>query len=415
MQARAYSPTGGDSGGRRPATAKLVKTTTPGIHKKDNRYIVVFRDPSGKQRKRSARTLAEARDLKAKLTADVVRGEYVAESKLTFSDYARQWIDGYAGRTARGVRQRTRDDYRKALGLDAHGEPTGGGAVEHFGRRPLSSIRPPDVRDYGEKLADEGAARNTIRLALAPVKAMLASAYEDGVIRSNPAARLRLGPKALAAPVKATHALSEEELVRVLAEIPAEYREAVSFLADTGLRVSEMLPLTKADVDFGRRLVSVTRRLSGGEVGAPKTRLSARAVVLSPEMARALWSRLVTAPDGALLFPRLDGSPLNRSNLYRVVNEAGVRAGIDWPVGMHALRHSYATILHRRGESKERIRNALGHHSWEFTESVYVHDDSIPEAGVLAGLGAAAEGNARATRPTETGPDAGAAAAAESA
>ncbi len=43
--------------------------------------------------------------------------------------------------------------------------------------------------------------------------------------------------------------------------------------------------------------------------------------------------------------------------------------------------------MHLRGVPKEQIRNALGHHSWEFTESVYVHDDSIPSAGVLAGLG----------------------------
>ncbi len=88
-----------------------------------------------------------------------------------------------------------------------------------------------------------------------------------------------------------------------------------------------------------------------------------------------------------MLFARLDGSPLSRSSLYHAVRRAGEKAGVSWPVGLHALRHSYATILHQRGVPKEQIRNALGHHSWEFTESVYVHDDSIPSAGVLAGLG----------------------------
>jgi len=55
---------------------RLVKTSTPGIYKRGGRYVVVFRDPHGKQRKRSAKTLAEARDLKAALTADVKRGEF---------------------------------------------------------------------------------------------------------------------------------------------------------------------------------------------------------------------------------------------------------------------------------------------------------------------------------------------------
>ena len=60
---------------------RLVKTSTPGIYKRGSRYVVIFRDPHGRQRKRTARTLAEARDLKAALTADVKRGEYRALSR----------------------------------------------------------------------------------------------------------------------------------------------------------------------------------------------------------------------------------------------------------------------------------------------------------------------------------------------
>ena len=136
---------------------KMVKTSTPGVYKRGNAYQVVYRDPTGEQRKRSARTLAEARALKASLHGGhVIAGEYFAESKLTFADYARQWITSYGGRTARGLREGTRDGYRAVLGLDAEGEPTGGGAVAYFGRRPLVSIRPPDLREYGEALAAAG-------------------------------------------------------------------------------------------------------------------------------------------------------------------------------------------------------------------------------------------------------------------
>lgn len=191
----------------KPAT-RLVRTATPGIYRKDNRYIVVFRDPSGRQRKRSARTLAEARAVKSSLTADVNRNEYVAESKVTFADYSSRWIETYEGRTARGIRAHTLRDYGRQLGLDANGAPTGLGAVAHFGRTPLAAIRPQDVKAYAAKVAARGVARNTVRLALAPVKAMLATAHEEGVIRSNPAAGLRLGRTVAASPVKETHALA---------------------------------------------------------------------------------------------------------------------------------------------------------------------------------------------------------------
>ncbi len=65
------------SSGPRPKrrTPPLVKTKTPGIYKRGDRYVVVHRDPRGKQRKRFASTMAHARDLKASLTADVRRGE----------------------------------------------------------------------------------------------------------------------------------------------------------------------------------------------------------------------------------------------------------------------------------------------------------------------------------------------------
>jgi hypothetical protein len=45
-------------------SAPLVKTATPGIYKRGSRYVVTFRDPYGKPRKKAARTRAEGRALK---------------------------------------------------------------------------------------------------------------------------------------------------------------------------------------------------------------------------------------------------------------------------------------------------------------------------------------------------------------
>ncbi|HXH87341.1 MAG TPA: site-specific integrase [Gaiellaceae bacterium] len=386
----------------------MVRTGTPGIYRKGNRYVVTFRDTTGRQRKRSVRTLAEARTTKAALTADVARSEYVAESRVAFADYARQWIDTYAGRTARGIRPGTVKAYRAELGLDAEGQPTGGGAVAYFGRMPLAAIRAQDVKGYAAHVAARGVARNTVRLAVAPVKALLATAFEEGLLRSNPAAGLRLGRVVAGLTVKETHALTEAEVVRVLGEIPKQHRLMVEFLVQTGLRISEALPLTKADVDFGRRRVSVTRRLSQGTLDAPKSRHGIRQVSLSPELARRLWTRLATSPDESLLFARPDGRTIDRSCLYRVVRAAGESAGIEWPVGLHTLRHSCGTLLYLRGADQEQIRKSLGHHSWSFTASTYIHlsDDDLPGGAMLADLVASDEGNTRATRPAETGRDA---------
>src|SRR5262245_48888559 len=95
--------------------AKLEKTRTPGIYKRGGRYAVIFRDGSGHQRQLSARTLDEARKLKAARTADVARGEFTTAARVTLHEYARAWINRYQGTGRRGFREETRSEYRALL------------------------------------------------------------------------------------------------------------------------------------------------------------------------------------------------------------------------------------------------------------------------------------------------------------
>ncbi len=67
----------------------------------------------------------------------------------------------------------------------------------------------------------------------------------------------------------------------------------------------------------------------------------------------------------------------------------------------------------RRGVNREQIRRVLGHHSWDFTASTYVHlgEDDIPDGSVLGDL----VGNERASELTKLSRDDAAAVRAESA
>src|SRR5919108_4906810 len=174
-------------------TTRMQRTATPGIYKRGGSYVIVFRDPQGRRRKRFARTLAEARRVKAANVADVARGEFRQQSSVTFAAYAAEWIDAYTGRTKRGISELTRAKYRRRLGLDEDGQPLPGtvGAVGYFGRMRLAEIGPRDIRRYAAHVAARGLSRDTVRLALAPVKPMLPTAAEDELIRSNPTAGLR--------------------------------------------------------------------------------------------------------------------------------------------------------------------------------------------------------------------------------
>jgi integrase len=392
-------------------TAKLDRTATPGIYKRGSRYCVVFRDPLGKQRKRSARTLAEARDLKASLTADIARGEYRAVSKVTFAEYAPEWIRTYAGRTSRGVRDATRNDYGRRLGLDGHGQPLvekgrqPTGALAYFGRVQLAAIEPRHIKAYAQQLASRGLAPNTVRLHLAPVKALLATGHEEGLIRANPAAGLRLAVgRVEEAEEEHVKALTEEELGKLLEAIPPEWRLFFEFLAHTGMRIGEIIALRWRDLDLSRRRVHVRRRYYRGTFDSPKSRYGRRDVPLSQRLAKELELRFMFEDNVEnLVFPSAAGTVLDASNLMaRVLKPAARKAGVPW-ASFHTFRHTCATRLFRRGGYAVQVQIWLGHHSPAFTQAVYVHllSSDLPDGDVLDARG----GNTPATGPAEMSRD----------
>ncbi len=381
MQDRRYPGDLGESGDPR----KLIKTRHPGIYKRGGRYVVIARI-RGKQTKRFAESLAHALDVQADLRKTRHKRP---SSRVTFAQYAPTWIGGYLGRTSRGIREATKADYARQLGLDQNGEPTGDGAVEFFGSMRLVEIEPRDVKGFASHVRERGVAENTVRLALAPVKALLADAFEEGLIPTNPAARLRLvQPQANPdESQKGQKALTEDELRALLANVSSRWRLYAEVLAHAGLRPSEALALRWRDIDFGRRRVEIRRSVVRRKFGQPKTTHSRRDVPLSPAMTQALWHARKQASDGrddALVFASDSGGPLRRDVVYRAVKAAAKRAGVPWAT-QKTLRHTCGSILFERGWNILQVSRFLGHHSPAFTLKVYVHllRDDLPEPTFL--------------------------------
>src|SRR5438874_482475 len=104
----------------------------------------------------------------------------------------------------------------------------------------LTEVEPRDVKSYVVKLAESGLSPASVRNAIAPVRALFATAVEEGLIRSNPAAGLRIAQRVVEAEEGArVKALSEEELRRLLDELPEDWQLFFTLVAHTGVRISE--------------------------------------------------------------------------------------------------------------------------------------------------------------------------------
>lgn len=353
---------------------------SPGFWRQGQAVVFKYRDARGRQHWAKAATLTEAKRLREAIRTDVARGEFRATAKERFDQYARAWLATYGGRTSRGIREPTLADYKARLEREA---------IPFFGSMRLTAIEPQDVKEFAASIASRGVRPNTVRLALAPVRLVLATAFEEGKIRSNPAAGIRIAAPRGADDVddageERVKALSESELRALIAEIPVDWQLFFWFLADTGLRRSEIVELRWKDVDLGARTFHVRRSYGGFErVGPPKSRYGRRTLRLTPDLALALWElrKQTRAGDPDLVFASDTGTRLNYSNInHRILKPAARRAGVSW-VSFHTFRHTCATTLFRRGWNAVQVQRWLGHHSPSFTLSCYVHllPEDMPE------------------------------------
>jgi integrase len=315
---------------------------------------------------RSFRTLTEAKRFKAKTAA----GDTKATSREPFRRYAATWIESYSGRTARGVSDSTRASYRDAINRFA---------VPFFGTVPLDRIDPPMLREFIDCLAGKGLAPASVRRAYAPVRALLATAYEDGKLRTNPATGVRVVVKDQRAATPKW--LTAEQTRALLAAMPAEHADLAYFLAATGCRISEALKTRWRDVtpdDAGQIVVAITEA---------KTTAGVRTIPLSPETARRLTKRRAAARYGAdddPIFPSRTGTPIDPHN-YRgsVFKPAARTAGVPWATP-HKLRHGMASLMATQGHSAAQIAAHLGHaDGGVLALRTYIHADRIDSADFI--------------------------------
>ena len=353
--------------------AKMERTSTPGIYKRGGRYVIVWQR-RGRQHKSYHRTITEAREAKGRRAA----GDRRPVSREPFEEYATRWLDTYRGRTSRGLSERTRRTYRRDLKR---------WAIPHFRGYRLEEVEPPDVRAFVTYLEGAGLRPASVRAILAPVKAMYATAVDDGAVRSNPTRDVRVGNPDDDTEGREVRALTRAELARLLKHIPAQRRLLFELLAQTGLRISEAIGLTWADVEFGPgpRLI-VRRQDCRGEVGRLKSAHSRRDVPLSPATARRLWEIGADQPSSARVFTSPAGEPLRYENLRRrVLVPAAKDAGLDWATGFHLFRHTCASLLFEAGRDVKQVSAWLGHADAGFTLRTYVHlmDDGVGDAAFM--------------------------------
>jgi len=145
--------------------------------------------------------------------------------------------------------------------------------------------------------------------------------------------------------------ITRKELDKVLTVCRDGEASMLLFLANTGLRVSELQSLTEQNLSPDGQLLYITGK--GGKQ---------RSVPLN-SIAR---SHLPTT----INFSKNHQGP---RTIYNICQRLSKKAGLSKPFGPHALRHHFATEMSKKKVSLCLLSRLLGHSSTAVTEAVYIH------------------------------------------
>ena len=219
-------------------------------------------------------------------------------------------------------------------------------------------------------------------------------AVEDDIVRKNPF-KFKLSdvvPK----DAYVRNALTREQQEKYLQFVQGyggNYYDDIVILMGTGLRVSELYGLTRADIDFERHCIHVRRQLCRTAekpyfVTPPKTKSGIRNVPMT-DTVRAALLRVVKARastkvealvDGCSGFLFLDKSGMPKVAMHLENYMRGVQGKFEKAYGKpvpritpHVLRHTFCTNVQQAGLDVKSLQYLMGHSNASVTLDVYTH------------------------------------------
>ncbi len=168
------------------------------------------------------------------------------------------------------------------------------------------------------------------------------------------------------------------------------YAAALIILANTGLRVGELLGLKRKNVNLESREIYISESASqvslsddgkySGKIHnqSTKTRSGKRIVALNSYAVKAI-SFIIDRDkniDSVFLICTKNGTQVYQKQLNELFHEVLKKTSLEKEksCGVHSLRHSFATKLINNNISTEAVSYILGHSTDSITKKYYIHD-----------------------------------------
>ena len=366
------------------------------VKKKKAWYIILEmdREQGGRQQKwvsprkqlglKKPATKKQAEELLVILLADLQRGTYVAPNDMTLSDLLDRWMEVHAKHNLAKTTYAIYDAH-----ISNHIKP-------ELGMIQVSKLKAFHLQQfYSKKL--EGGRADKKSGGLSPksvvgIHKVISSALKVAVTWELVVKNVAESISPPRIPETPQQTWTTDHAQTFLGSISKHRLHPLYVLAIvTGMRRGEILGLRWQDIDWDKSTIHIVQSMvatpAGPIITDTKTSSGRRSVVISDGLVALLkehrekgleedvfrGSRNVEVQSSAqLVFTSERGTPLNPRNLLRHLQSACERAGVP-KIPFHALRHTHATIMLKKGVHPKIVSERLGHSRVGVTLDIYSH------------------------------------------
>lgn len=232
----------------------------------------------------------------------------------------------------------------------------------------FKSVDADVIRGWILSMMDEGYSASSVGRKLSALRSFYHYLLKKGEIEVDPVRKVMAPKKKKTIPVF----VREEDMNRLLDDTDfgkdfegVRNRLILEFFYVTGVRLSELVGLKDADVDFSAKVVKVTGKRN-------KQRIIPFGSELDADLKQYLSLRNETCGMTDFFFVRSNGHKLNAPAVYLLVRRSLSKVVTLKKKSPHVLRHSFATSMLNNQAELGAVKELLGHESLTTTE-IYTH------------------------------------------
>jgi len=330
----------------------------------DGRYcttVVTGYTKEGRPKRKSVygKTIKELEKNKREFMNLYEKGVAVDTQNITLAEFAEDWMNDRKDSVARS----TYFSYKSTIKHIKESD---------LARMKITDIKPYNLNRFLETFKKQGQTR-AAKTMLCRLKAMFNLAVSQDIIYKNPCANMSVKYES-----KHKRTLTELEKRRIeKCNLGSREKAFIYTLRYTGARRGEVLALTKDDIDFKNKTVTINKKISDN-AGRPtvddkmKTNAGARIMPLFDPLASVL-DDYIASINTPYLFYTKNNTPMGACNVSNLMSNLRAKIGLPDDVTPHTFRHTFITECYEAGIDVARLQKWVGHADIQTTLGIYTH------------------------------------------